>query len=356
MALDIKLTAEKGSSQGIDFDAYIADYFSDFYFSGWPYILGGGGPFEGDQIVILDELEANPKDTKTIVLDGEDIFYEFSAHHVTGTLEQVRLATLGSSYQSDGSFKQDASGHITAISASVDISGFALTDDFHEIVADLMGGAHEGGLADASRILDAMKLEAHNVRGSTKADVYVGTKFADTIAGGGGTDTLDGGGGNDGIKGDAGHDDLKGSAGKDTLEGGAGNDTLDGGVGNDELTGGVGRDFLTGGAGRDTFIFEDWKESQQPVGKRDVYDDFSQAQKDRISLAAVDADTVTAGDQDFSFVGTDKFSKDAGELRYVHQGDNTLVQGDVNGDGKADFAFLLAGTLTLTLTGAEFLV
>lgn len=345
MALDIKLTAEKGSSRGIDFDAYVADYFSDFHFSGWPYILGGGGPFEGDEIVILDELEANPKDTKAIVLDGEDIFYEFSAHVVTGTLEQVRLATLGNSYQSDGSFKQDADDHITGISASVDISGFSLTDNFHDIVADLMGGAHEGGLADPSLILEAMKKEAHNVLGSAKADTYVGTKFGDTIAGGGGNDTLDGAAANDLVKGDGGKDLLKGGAGKDTLEGGAGKD---------QLLGGAGKDVLTGGAGGDTFVFTDWKESQQPVNKRDVIDDFSQPQKDRISLAATDADTIAAGNQDFSFIETSKFSKEAGELRFVHQNGNTLIQGDVDGDGKADFGLLLTGTIALA--GGDFLL
>jgi len=348
VAFDIKLTAVKGEATGIDFDAHVADFFSDFAFSGWPYILGGSGSFQGDEIVILDGLEAKPANTKLIVLDGENIFYEFSAHKVTGTLEQVRLATLGGSYQSDGSFKQDAEGHITGISASVDISGFSLTEEFHDLVADLMGSSNEGGLADPTIILDALKAQAHNVSGSAKGDVYVGTRFADTIAGNGGNDDLDGAKGNDSIRGGAGKDTLAGAAGKDSLDGDNGNDTLSGGAGKDELSGGLGRDFLAGGKGADTFLFADLKESGAAAAKRDAVDDFSQAQKDKISLQPIDADTTVGGIQDFSFIGTDKFSKDAGELRFVAQGGNTIVQGDVNGDGKADFAILLTGIFALT--------
>jgi serralysin len=46
-------------------------------------------------------------------------------------------------------------------------------------------------------------------------------------------------------------------------------------------------------------------------------------------------------------VGTNAFSNVAGELRQAASGANTLIEGDVNGDGAADFSILLKGTYSL---------
>jgi serralysin len=53
-----------------------------------------------------------------------------------------------------------------------------------------------------------------------------------------------------------------------------------------------------------------------------------------IDLRKIDADTDHArGDQAFKFIGKKKFHKTDGELRYASH----KLQGDVDGDGKADF-------------------
>jgi len=46
-------------------------------------------------------------------------------------------------------------------------------------------------------------------------------------------------------------------------------------------------------------------------------------------------------DNAFHFIGTTKFHKKKGELYYVVKNGDATVEGDVNGDGKADFAILL---------------
>jgi hypothetical protein len=61
---------------------------------------------------------------------------------------------------------------------------------------------------------------------------------------------------------------------------------------------------------------------------------------DVIDIGEIDADTGSEGNQAFSFIGNDAFSGTAGELRLelVSASDRVLthVQGDVDGNGKAD--------------------
>jgi hypothetical protein len=62
-----------------------------------------------------------------------------------------------------------------------------------------------------------------------------------------------------------------------------------------------------------------------------------------IDLSAIDAMTKLNGDQSFSFIGSGKFTGAAGELHAIQSGGATLIEGDVNGDAKADFQIELAG-------------
>ncbi|HWM30224.1 MAG TPA: calcium-binding protein, partial [Methyloceanibacter sp.] len=169
--------------------------------------------------------------------------------------------------------------------------------------------------------------------GDAGNDTIRGDAGHDTIRGGAGNDTLYGDAGNDTIRGDAGHDTIRGGAGNDTLYGDAGNDTLRGDNGNDTLIGGAGRDILFGGNGADRFDFNSISESKKG-SSRDQIKDFSRSQKDKIDLSGIDANTKKGGDQAFKF-DPDKygFTKTPGELIYK----NHILQGDVNGDGKADF-------------------
>jgi serralysin len=80
---------------------------------------------------------------------------------------------------------------------------------------------------------------------------------------------------------------------------------------------------------------------------RDRIADFSHAQADVIDLSAIDADGTTGSVNAFTWIGTSAFHHLAGELRYQASGTSTLVQGDIDGNGVADFALLLTGTVAL---------
>jgi Ca2+-binding RTX toxin-like protein len=152
-----------------------------------------------------------------------------------------------------------------------------------------------------------------------------------TIAGTGATDTASGTGG---------ADQLLGRAGSDVLSGYDGGDMLHGGDGDDRLAGGLGKDYLLGGSGRDVFDFDSARDSRK-AGGRDVISDFTRGE-DRIDLAGIDA-KKGAGNQAFKWIGTKAFSGEAGELHYLKKAGYLLVEGDVNGDGRADFQIQLDG-------------
>lgn len=160
--------------------------------------------------------------------------------------------------------------------------------------------------------------------------------------------TLTGTAKNNALTGSDREDRLSGLGGNDTLTGLTGDDALDGGTGNDTIVGGQGADILTGGLGRDTFVYTDIGDSQATL--RDFITDFSRGQGDRISLSGIDANVGRDRDQAFSFIGTREFSNVAGQLRHYHEGGNTFVTGDVNGDGVGDFTIALAGEQMLSAT------
>lgn len=140
---------------------------------------------------------------------------------------------------------------------------------------------------------------------------------------------------------------LIGNVFDQTMTGNAGANTLSGLGGNDILSGGQGADNLYGGKGKDVFVFNELTDSAVKVSGRDTIYDFSKKQGDKIDLTGIDALTAKAGNQAFTFIGTEKFSKTAGELRYVKEKADTYVYCDVNGDGKADFALHIDSLVNL---------
>lgn len=131
-------------------------------------------------------------------------------------------------------------------------------------------------------------------------------------------------------------DVLSGSAGANRLSGDAGDDWLSGRGGDDILSGGPGTDRLEGGSGADLFVF------QELEAARDTIVDFDAGAGDRIDVSAIDADAETWWvDDSFRFVGNAAFSGTAGELRVAAAAGAWEVSGDVDGDGLADFAFLV---------------
>ena len=71
---------------------------------------------------------------------------------------------------------------------------------------------------------------------------------------------------------------------------------------------------------------------------------------DHISLAAIDSNTLVAGNQAFTFIGAAGFSHHAGELSFS----GGLLQGDVNGDGIPDLQIGVPGVTALS--GADFIL
>jgi Ca2+-binding RTX toxin-like protein len=138
------------------------------------------------------------------------------------------------------------------------------------------------------------------------------------------------------------------------MVGGAGNDTLNGGDGNDRLIGGAGRDSLNGGAGNDVFDFDAVSDSPAGPALRDsIVGGFAHG-SDLIDLATIDANTLAAGNQAFSFIGSAAFSGVAGQLRYTNYSGNVIIDADLNCDSTADMQILVAGTTFMT--GTDFIV
>lgn len=141
------------------------------------------------------------------------------------------------------------------------------------------------------------------------------------------------------LVGGAGHDELSASADFTRLDGAGGADVLTGSAKGDILAGGLGADVLTGGQGVDVFLYQTTADST--VDARDVITDLSD--KDVIDLSAVDANVLWWGHQEFVIV--DYFTGGGGELvvNYKPASDVTLIQGDTDADGKADFEIAVEG-------------
>lgn len=178
------------------------------------------------------------------------------------------------------------------------------------------------------------------VEGRNGSDTIDGGNGNDTIDGGGGDDLLTGGDDDDVMNGNDGNDIAYGGRGDDTLLGGDGEDDLHGRAGDDILIGQEGRDSLTGGAGADHFRFETVEDSAP--GLFDTILDFSASAGDKIDLSAIDADISTAGNQAFSYGG----SEDAGPLtrsvgHYWFANENGATFLNANNDLEDDIDFRL---------------
>jgi len=191
----------------------------------------------------------------------------------------------------------------------------------------------------------------NTITGNASDNVLSGRAGNDTVDGGDGKDLIRGGGGNDSLIGNDGEDTLRGGSGADTLDGGAHSDHLFGGAGNDIVNGGGGKDLLKGGLGADTFQFNRALDST-PNAHRDVIKDFDAAQGDVVDLSHIDANANTARDDGFSIVAA--YSHTPGELRITTGGRNSVIHGDINGDGTDDFRILVHGVTDLS--AADFVL
>jgi Ca2+-binding RTX toxin-like protein len=245
-------------------------------------------------------------------------------------------------------------------------------------IIDLGGGADTfNGGAKAETVRDGAGDDTYKFGGGN--DTYIAFNGAssndDIVNGGKGIDTYDASATVGFLTvnlaagttiGDVGSDTISlfenviGGNGGCALKGSAGANQLTGGTDNDNLTGGGGRDVLTGGADGDTFRFLALSDSGPKASQRDLITDFTQGGpgvSDVIDLSTIDAKTGAGnpGDDDFTFIGVGHFTGVKGQLRESFSGGNTIVSGDVNGDGKADFSIALKGHFLLSgINGEDF--
>ncbi|MGF6229349.1 Ca2+-binding RTX toxin-like protein [Inquilinus ginsengisoli] len=259
------------------------------------------------------------------------------------------------------------------LNGGADFDTVTYTDSSVGIVANLATGLGSSGAAYGDTYIEVERID-----GSQGADTLVGDAGRNTLLGVGGNDVLYGGAGADVLVGGTEIDtasyytsstgvsvnltaqvgsgneaqgdllfeieNLSGSQGNDSLTGTAYANTLQGWNGNDVLTGAGGKDMLTGGAGADRFAYT--TVAQSVVGANaDRITDFNHVQGDKIDLSAIDADTGTAGDQTFSFIGSALYTGVAGQLRYHSNGTITTIAGDINGDSASDFHIQLTGSI-----------
>lgn len=238
-------------------------------------------------------------------------------------------------------------------------------------VIDLDGGDdHFTGGAKSETVIDGAGSDTYKLGGGGDRFIAVNTGSgtgADIVNGGKGIDTYDASAGGSQIINLKMHTTVSGSLhdtvlsfenviggnGGDLLTGSNVANQLTGGTSTDVLTGLGGRDILTGGAGADLFVFVALSDSGVKGSQRDLIADFAQG-SDQIDLAGIDAKSGGV-DDDFTFIGISNFTGVKGQLRESFSGGNTIVSGDVNGDGKADFSFALKGHFLMSgVEGDDF--
>jgi Ca2+-binding RTX toxin-like protein len=223
---------------------------------------------------------------------------------------------------STGAPIQPTGGSITSLQVFNDLSGTILDvqgmQDQAATIGSLIQSDNGRGLA------------AYLLRGN---DRITGTAEEDVLAGG------------------AGNDVIRGEQGNDRIYGETGNDRLFGGSQDDLLYGGAGVEQLTGGAGTDWFVFGGPADSGVGAGRRDVIMDFTDG--DLIYLRGIDARAGTAGDQNFTFIGTAAFSAE-GQVRAAQAGTDVILSLNMRGATGAEMEIRLEDVLVSSLTTADF--
>lgn len=202
-------------------------------------------------------------------------------------------------------------------------------------------------------------------------DMIMGTSADERLDGTTGADFIWGRGGNDVLYGDGYAPGVPGN-GQGPAQYLGGSDVLWGDDGDDRLSGGHAADVLIGGGGADVFSFGTHVpfntnnitpgifvlDSGVGAGARDMIVDFTQGE-DVIDLSLLLnlSYRFLDVDESYQFVGTAAFTGERAQVRYVVDGDRTIVQldgtayssGSVQGvDGIVDAEIELLGAYTLT--------
>ena len=282
-------------------------------------LLGGNDKFTGGKSV---ETVKDGDGADTVKLGGNDDRYIATGNTGTDGHDTIDGGTgLNDTY--------DASAAIDAVFINLD----TISHDFSPFLPGLFivpaNTAVGADVADAAHVLNDTITNFENAKGGAGVDAIYGSAAANTLDSGGGGGIMFGFGGND---------------------------TLIGGAGDEGLVGGAGKDTLTSGTGADVFFYSAITDSGVTTATRDLITDFEDG-IDKIDLANIDANTTNGvADDAFNFIGTNvAFSHVAGELRAFWTASGKIIEGDVNGDAKADFSIELTDpTHVITLTGADF--
>ncbi|MFM9934899.1 MAG: calcium-binding protein [Novosphingobium sp.] len=329
---------------------------------------GGGGHHGGLDDVIPEwhqhggksDLDGDKSDDDTVVFTGADDhshggFGDDNLHGGSGndTLggdagDDTLSGDLGDDHLAGGAgFDVIHGGGGNDVASGGDDGDVLTGDDGNDTLAG--GNGNDDVSGDTGNDTVSGGAGDDHASGGSGDDTVKGNAGDDTLNGDDGSDKVSGGDGADHVSGGSGNDKVIGELGDDMLSGDAGNDKLNGGAGDDTVSGGSGKDMLTGGLGADHFVFADGDFAGFGSKTADRVGDFSHAQGDMIDMSGVDADTATAGDQAFTFVGTDAFSHTAGELHVAVAHSAMFLSGDTNGDGIADFAIRIDAATPLVL-------
>jgi Ca2+-binding RTX toxin-like protein len=330
---------------------------------------GQWGDANGDTIVNIEDLVGSQHNDVLIGNDGVN-----RLHGLKG--DDRFMGGGGADYLEGYEGRDTADYSDSTASVTVNLAtgrGFGGTaeGDVLKTIEDLLGSAQNDTLIGSD--------DANYLYGAGGDDLLKGAGGADTLEGVGGNDTLKGGGGADLLIGGTGIntasyfgsaggvfvslndniaaygdaegdrlyniDNLTGSIHADNLWGNHWSNVINGGDGNDSLKGYGGADTLVGGQGADQFIWNSTSETGVTIPTMDLISDFDVAQGDRINLSAVDANVFASGNQAFTFIGQDGFTG-AGQINYVHVGNETIIQMQTGQDPDVEGAIRLAGLLT----------
>jgi Ca2+-binding RTX toxin-like protein len=285
---------------------------------------GFGGSAEGDTLTGIDNLFGSDHEDFLVGNEGNNV--------LTGLADHDTLKGGGGAdtlYGDGGNDTLKGGGGADTLNggSSIDTANYA--DSGAAVTVSLITDSAGGGDAEGDELNSI-----ENVTGSAHDDILWGDD---------GANVLHGNEGNDNLKGFGGADTIYAGDHNDTVWGMDGNDILRGENGIDTIYGGAGLDHLYGGSGADVFRWDATNETGLTAATADMIHDFNRLESDEFNLTAIDADVFAAGNQAFTFIGTDAFSGTPGEIRYYHSGGNTYIEMQTGMAADVEGVIMLSG-------------
>lgn len=175
MAVQIDLNDANSDGTGINLQAYLASFDTDFESSVFDFgTFVGGGIFDGTQYYMSDA------DSDQAYIVGGDLQYDFFGGHVLkGDVDSVQF----------GEDVSESGGSASLAATDIDISNLGITgstntDDTHLVVNGLRNG-------DSTALRNYLDTQSVEINGSSGADVIGGFAGDDVLTGNGGADTFE---------------------------------------------------------------------------------------------------------------------------------------------------------------------